>query len=182
MNISLGNFREWLPFVFIIGGGALVLIAQFMKPVSQRSKKTMQLLANFKASLHEHDIEHWKEIFHGTREGALAPAGHFMNRIGKPVPLVSMWVTGSDEHSAIQRMAESMEIVCADILAHTVEVEIIWSEIGQLMEAMHDWLQDIPGVQEDATFLDEQYPFLKQVFDKYANRFKKWPCRSYSQR
>jgi hypothetical protein len=47
---------------------------------------------------------------------------------------------------------------------------------------MHDWLQDIPGVQQDLTFLEEQYPSLKQVFEKYGNRFKKWPYHVYAKR
>jgi hypothetical protein len=182
MNISLSNSREWLPFAFIIVGGVLALIAPFLKSGKHRSNKTMQLLATFRASLHEHDIEHWKEIYHGTREAASAPVGHFISRLGKPVPLVSMWTAGSDDHTAIQRMAESLETVCAEMLAHTVDIKMIWSEIGQLMEAMHDWLEDIPGVQQDSTFLEEQYPSLKQVFEKYGNRFKKWPYRVYAKR
>jgi hypothetical protein len=182
MNISLGNFREWFPFALIIVGVLLALFAPFLKPGKQRRNKTMKLLASFRASLHEHDIDHWKEIYHGTRKAASAPAGHFISRVGKPVPLVSMWTAGSDEHTAIQRMAESLETVCVEMLAHTVDIKMIWYEIGQLMEAMHDWLEDIPGVQQDLTFLEEQYPSLKQVFEKYGKRFNKWPCRVYASR
>lgn len=182
MTLSLSNSREWLPFAFIIVGGGLALIAPFLKSGKQRINNTVQSLANFNASLHANDIEHWKEIYHGTRVAASAPPGHFINRIGKPVPLVSMWTAGSDEHTAIQRMAESLETVCTEMLAHTVDIQMIWSEIGQLMEAMHDWLQDIPGVQQDLTFLEEQYPNLRQVFEKYGNQFKKWPYRIYATR
>lgn len=177
MNITLNNSREWLPFAFIIVGGGLALIGLFLKSGKQHNNITKQLLANFKASLHEHDIEQWKEIDHGRREAAAAPAGHFINRIGKPVPLVSMWTAGSDDHTAIQRLAESLETLCVEILTQNVDVRMIWSEIGQLMETMHDWLQEIPGVQQDLTFLEEQYPSLKQVFEKYGNRFKKWPYK-----
>lgn len=180
MNISFSHFQEYLPFAFIIAGAILVLITPFFKAGNQRHTKTKQLLANFNASLHDHDIALWKEIYRGTREGAIAPAGHFMNRLGKPVPLVSMWTSGSDEHAAIQRMAESIEAICVEVSAHSVDVKMIWSEIGQLMEALHDWLEDIPGVNEDKTFLEEQYPFLRQVFKKYGGRFKQWPCRAFA--
>lgn len=182
MTLSLTNFMEWFPFVFIIVGVVLALVALSRRPDNQRSDKTGQLLASFRASLHEQDWEHWKEIYHGTREAASAPAGHFISRIGKPVPLVSMWVGDSEEHTAIQRMAENLEIVCAEMLLHTVDVKMIWSEIGQLMEAMHGWLEGIPGMQQDSTFLEEQYPFLTQVFDKYGHQFKKWPYRVYAKR
>jgi hypothetical protein len=179
MNISLSNLHEYLPFVFIIVGVLLVLLTPFLKSGKNRQKKTMQLLSNFNGALHEHDIAHWKEIYRGTREGALAPAGHFINHLGKPVPLVSMWTSGSDEHIAIQRMAENVEVICVAVSANTVDVKMIWTEIGQLMEALHDWLEDIPGVQEDMSFLEEQYPYLRRVFIKYGARFKQWPCRSY---
>lgn len=182
MILSLSNSKEWLPFVFIIIGGGLALIAPFLKSGKKRSDRTAQLLATFKASLHKKDIEYWNEIFNGRRELASAPAGHFINRLGKPVPLASMWAGSGDEHTAIQRMAENLETVCAGILAHPVDVKMIWAEIGQLMEAMHDWLQDIPGVQEDLSFLQEQYPSLKQVFEKYGGRFKSWPYRDYAKR
>ena len=182
MTISLGNYREWLPFAFIIIGVVLALIAAILKPENKHRKASMQLLENFRASLHAHDMEHWKEVYLGTREAIGAPAGHFINRIGKPVPLVSMWAVDSEDHTAIQHMAEGLEKVCAEILAHPVDIKMIWSEIGQLMEAMHDWLEDIPGMQQDLTFLEEQYPSLKQVFDKYGNRFKKWPYHVYVNR
>lgn len=182
MTISFNNIREWLPFAFIIAGVALALIAPLIKPSKKRRYKTTEVLESFRASLHAHDMDHWKEVYLGTGQGVPAPEGHFISRIGKPVPLVSMWTAGNEDHTAIQRMAEKLEIVCVEILAQTVDIQVIWSEIGQLMEAMHDWLEHIPGVQQDLSFLEEQYPSLKQVFDKYGSRFKKWPYHVYIQR
>lgn len=182
MSLSLSNYREWLPFAFIIIGVVIALIAPFLSKGRQRRQETAQLLTAFRTSLHAHDMEHWKEIYHGTRQGAFAPAGHFMNKLGKPVPLDSMWTAGSDDHTAIQRMAECMEKACAKMLTHTVDIKTLWYEIGQLMEAMHAWLQSIPGVQPDLTFLEEQYPSIKQIFEKYGHSLKKWPYRVYVNR
>jgi hypothetical protein len=182
MTISLSNYRDWLPFVFIIIGVVLAMIAPFLRTGNEVRKKTNQLLSTFRDSLHVQDIDHWREIYHGTREAAAAPAGHFISRLGKPVALDSMWADDSEEHTAVQRMAEGLEAVSAEMLDHSVDVKKIWFEIGQLMEAMHGWLENIPGVLPDSTFLDEQYPFLKQVFIKHGNRFKKWPCRVYLKR
>lgn len=182
MTISLSNYKEWLPFAFIIVGAVLALIASLVPHGKQRRQKSLKLLATFRASLHEHDVDHWKEIFHGTREAASAPAGCFINRLGKPVPLESMWTAGSDDHTAIQRMAECLEKICAEMLTDSADSKMIWYEIGQLMETMHDWLEEIPGVQRDLTFLEEQYPSIKQVFDKFGHRFNKWPYRVYAKR
>jgi hypothetical protein len=182
MSISLSNYKEWLPFAFILVGVLLALIAPLLPHNKQRRQKTMQLVATFRSSLHEHDLAHWKEIYHGTREAASAPAGHFIDLEGKPIPLDSMWTAGNEDHTAIQRMAECLEKACAEILTHTVDVKMMWTEIGQLLEAMHDWLEEIPGVQRDLSFLEEQYPSIKQVFEKYGHRFKRWPYRIYAKR
>lgn len=182
MSISLGNYKEWLPFAFIIAGVAIALIAPLLSRGNQRYQKTQDLLATFRSSLHAHDMEHWKEIYLGTREGSLAPPGHFMSRLGKPVPLESMWTAGSDDHTAIQRMAECMEKACSEMLTHTIDNKTMWFEVGQLMEAMHAWLENIPGVQRELTFLEEQYPAIKKVFDKYGHSFRKWPYKMYIKR
>jgi len=180
MTISLSNYREWLPFVFIAAGVLLVLITPFLPHNKERRQKTQKLLDTFRSSLHSHDMEHWKEVYAGTRESSLAAPGHFINRLGKSVPLDSMWTTGDDEHTAIQRMAECMEKACTEVLSNNLDVKMMWTEIGQLMEGMHAWLQSIPGVQKDLTFLDEAYPSIKQVFRKYGHRFQKWPYRLYA--
>jgi hypothetical protein len=180
MSITLGNYRDWLPFAFIAAGIALALLTPFLPHNKERRQKTMKLIETFRASLHSHDMEHWKEVYAGTRESALAPAGYFMNRLGKPERLDSMWTTGDDDHTAIQRMAECMEKACAEMLSNKLDVKLMWTEIGQLMEGMYAWLQAIPGVQKDLTFLDEAYPSIKQTFQKYGHRFQKWPYRLYA--
>lgn len=182
MTLSLSNYKEWLPFAIIAVGVLLALIAPLLPHNKQRREKSMKLLAKFRASLHDHDLEHWKELYSGTRRAAAAPAGHFINLQGKVVPLDSMWTSGNDDHTAIQRMAECMEKLCAEMLTHTVDIKMVWYEIGQLMQAMYEWLGHIPGVQQDSTFLEEQYPALKQVFEKYDHLFNKWPCRAYVKR
>ncbi len=182
MSISLSTFKGWLPFAFIAAGVLLVLISPFLSRGKQRRQKSMKLLATFRASIHEHDLAHWKEIYRGTRKAASAPAGHFIDLEGKAVPLDSMWTAGNEDHTAIQRMAEYLEKLCAEMLSNTADIKLIWFEIGQLLEAMHGWLEEIPGVQQDLTFLEEQYPSIKQVFEKFGHHFRKWPYRVYAQR
>ena len=177
---TFSSFKEWLPFVFILIGGVLALVAPFIKSGVSRHARTRQLLETFEASLHRQDITHWNEIYRGRQEAVSAPHGYFIDRLGKPVSLASMLVGDGEDHTAIQRMAEGIEVICSEILLHSVDVKMVWLEIGQLMDTMHDWLQDIPGVQQDLTFLQEQYPSLKQVFEKYGNSFKNWPCRDYA--
>lgn len=180
MTLSLNNFKEWLPFAIIGIGVALALIARFLPHNKQRREKTLKLLASFRASLRNHDLDHWKEIYRGTRAAVAAPPGHFIDLDGKPVPLDSMWTAGNEDHTAIQRMAENFEKICAEMLTNTMDVKMMWYEIGQLMQAMHEWLESFPGVQQDLTFLEEQYPAFKEVFEKYGHRFRKWPYRVFA--
>lgn len=182
MNISVGNYMEWLPFAFIAVGVVLALLAPLLPHNKQRREKTRKLLADFNASLREHDLDHWKEVYRGTRKAVAAPPGQFIDLDGKPVPLESMWTAGSEDHTAIQRMAECMEKLCAEMLKSSVDTKMVWYEIGQLMQAMHEWLASFPGVQRDLTFLEEQYPSIKQVFEKYGHRFSKLPYRVYLNR
>ncbi len=179
MTMSLSNYREWLPFAIIGIGVALALIALLLPKGKKRQQKTMDALAKFRGSLRNHDLDHWKELYRGTRKSVAAPAGHFIDLEGKAVPLDSMWTAGNEDHTAIQRMAECMEKISAEMLNNTLDVKTVWYEIGQLMQAMHQWLSDIPGVQQDLTFLEEQYPAFKRVFEKHGHHFNKWPCRVY---
>jgi hypothetical protein len=182
MSISLYNYKEWLPFAFILLGLVLALIAFRNKSEKQHDQQSLVLLQAFAASLHEHDLEHWKEICNGTHGKVSAPPGFYVNRLGKVVQLVGLWTAGNEDHSSIQRIAEGLEKVCADMLVSEVDIKLMWFEIGQLLEAMHGWLKSIPGVQDDQSFLDEQYPAIKKVFEKYGHRFNKWPYQDYVKR
>lgn len=170
--------KEWIPFVFLGVGGILAIFGLIQRS-RQRESKTLMLLKNFRGSLHAHDLAHWKELYLGTSDIAAPPAGHFIDRDGHVVALDSMWTAGSEDHTAIQRMAESIEKTCVEILKETADTKAIWYELGQLMTAMHRWLSDIQGVSEELTFLDEQYPSLKVVFKKHEHDFKNWPYHLY---
>ena len=92
-----------------------------------------------------------------------------------------MWSEGSEDDDAIQRMAESFEIICYEILSGTVDARIVWFEIGQLMSEMQKWLNDVDGPDKKGLFLARRYPSIKKVFEKYKGKFKEWPCRIHAQ-
>lgn len=92
-----------------------------------------------------------------------------------------MWSEGSEDDDAIQRMAESFEIICYEIHSGTVEARIVWFEIGQLMSEMHKWLNDVDGPEKKGQFLARHYPSIKKVFEKHKGKFKEWPCRIHAQ-
>ena len=181
MSPTYTEIREWLQFGFVVTGGTLALLVYLQNQKQQRLENALKLLTLFKESLRENDLTHWKELYIGTCEPATAPKGHFISCDGNPVPLDVMWSEGSEDDDAIQRMAESFEIICYEILSGTVEARIIWFEIGQLMSEMHKWLLAIDWQNKDKAFIDQHYPSMKKVFYKYRREFKKWPCRIHSQ-
>ncbi len=178
MAILFTLILEWLPFVFL-GVGAILSVFGFFQMKRSIQENSLNILNNFKVSLQAHDIANWKELYLGTSETAAPPAGCFLDQTGQFVALDTMWTAGNADHTAVQRMAESLEKVCVEILKPGVDIKIIWHELGQLMTAMHRWLGEIPGVSEELTFLQEQYPSLKKVFVKHAREFKKWPYHLY---
>lgn len=180
MATLLALIKEWIPFVFLGVGGILAVFGYFQQK-SRRNAKTSMVLMNFKNSTHAHDLAHWKEIYLGTSEFVSVSPGYFVDQTGQTVPLDSMWTAGSDDHTAIQRMAENFEKICAEILKETLDTKAVWYEVGQLMTAVHRWLGEIQGVSEELTFLEEQYPSIKAVFEKHAHDFKRWPHRLYIQ-
>lgn len=181
MSTSFTEIREWLQFAFVVIGGFIALSVYFQNRRQRRLENALKMLSLFKESLRENDLEHWRELFVGTCEPASAPPGHFITRDGRAVPIDVMWSEGSEDDDAIQRMAESFEIICYEILSGTVEARIVWFEIGQLMSVMHKWLKDIDGSNKSESFLNRHYPSLKKVFEKYDRNFKVWPCRIHAQ-
>lgn len=182
MDIALSNYREWLPFAIIALGVFLAMISPFMPHKREHHQKAMKKVAVFRSSLQPHDIEHWKELYRGTGDKIDPPRGHFIDAEGKPTRLDSMWTAGGEDHTSIQRIADSLEKLCADFPVDTSEVKVVWYEVGQLLESMHDWLQQIQGVQEGSTFLEEQFPHIREIYVKFGGKFKRWPHRIYAKR
>ncbi len=181
MIFSYTEIREWLQFGFVVIGGMIALFAYFQNQRQRRLENALKLLTLFKESLRENDLAHWKELYIGTCEPASAPQGHFISYEGLAVPLGTMWSEGSEDDNAIQRMAESFEIICFEILSGTVEARIVWFEIGQLMSEMHKWLNNVEPLYPEKTFIEQYYPSTKKVFNKYKKEFKKWPFRIHWQ-
>ena len=182
VELALSNYREWLPFAIIALGVLLAMISPFMPHKREHHQKAMKKVSGFRSALQSHDIEHWKELYKGTGDKIDPPKGYFIDGEGKPTRLDSMWTAGGEDHTSIQRIAESLEKLCGDFPADSYEVKVVWYEIGQLLSSMHEWLQQIEGVQENSSFLEEQYPNIYKIYAKYQPKFKRWPYRIYAKR
>ena len=114
--------KEWIPFAFL-GVGAILSVFGFFQMKRMVQDNTLKILNNFKVSLQAHDLSNWKELYLGTSDAASPPAGYFLNQTGQFVALDTMWTAGNTDHTAVQRMAESLEKVCVEILKPGVNIK-----------------------------------------------------------
>jgi hypothetical protein len=171
--------REWLQFGFVIVGGTIALVAFLQNQRQRKLENALKLVALFKDSLREHDLDHWHKLLVATCEPAGAQPGYFRSESGDLLPLDTMFSEGSEDDDAIQRIAQNLEIICYEINSRTVEPRIVWFELGQLMSTMHQWLTEIRGLKGKRTFLEEQFPAINRSFKKYGKRFQTWPYRVF---
>lgn len=177
MTISINNVREWLQLIFLVIGGSIALVAFFQNQRQRKLENALKMVTQFKEALRENDLMHWRKLFIASSELAGGGNGFFRNESGDLMPLDVMFSEGSEDDDAIQRMAQNLEIICFEINAKTIEPRIIWYELGQLMQIMHQWLSEMDGIEPRSSFLETQYPAMTKTFKRYGKRFGTWPHR-----
>jgi len=128
----------------------------------QRQRKlenSLKLLELFKDNLEKTDISNWKKVFQASSEPSGAEKGCFLSDNEKQIPLTSLFSEGPDDHGSTVRITEQIDLVCFEILKDTIELRIIFSNIGQLMSVIHRWY-------ENETFFKDSYPHFNKVMKK----------------
>lgn len=169
------EIREWIQLAFIVVGGTIGLFAYLQNIKQRRLENALKVIALFKESLQDGDMDAWQELFHASSEPAGAKPGHYVYGSSQ-IPIANYFSEGSHDGGAISRMAESLEIVCYEVRKKTIDVRYVWFELGQLLHTMHSWLSTIE--RRNGKLLDE-YPNIKKVFHQYRTDFTKWPKRIY---
>jgi hypothetical protein len=173
---DLKEIRELIQFVFVISGGTIGLIAFFQSLRQRRLENALKMIALFKESLGQDDLERWAELFRASSELAGAKPGYYVFG-NTQIPISNYFSEGSHDNGAIARMAESLEIICFEINHQAVDSRIIWFELGQLMRTMYSWLETAPY---NGSTLITQYPSIEKTFKRYKHKFEKWPSRVFA--
>ena len=170
------EIREWIQLIFIVVGGTISLIAYFQNVSQRRLDNALKVIALFKESLQDGDLDAWKELFHTSSEPAGAMHGYYVDG-NSQIPIGNYFSEGSHGGDAISRMADGLEVICYEMCRKSVDARYVWFELGQLLQTMHSWLSAIDHL--NGKLLDE-FPNIKKAFQKYHSVFNKWPKRIYT--
>jgi hypothetical protein len=172
--------REWVAFLFLVIGGSIAIRTYVVNQRQRRLENSFRLLTLFKESIGENDIDAWADIFYKSAEPTGVRSGYFLDE-GQERPLSDLFSPGSPDGGATQRMAEQFDLISQEILAKTVNLRLIYFNLGQLMDFTHQWLKTVENFGSDKTFLEEAYPHFDKLYKKKGKQFKKWSYKTYAQ-
>ncbi|KOO03817.1 hypothetical protein [Vibrio hepatarius] len=144
-------------------------VALFTYAAGQRQRKlenSLKLLDLFKQNLEESDLSNWKSIFRASSEPSGAKKGHYVVSGGHQIPLNYLFSEGPDDHGATSRISEQLDLICYEILKGAVELRILYSNLGQLMDVIYKWYG-----QE--SFFQKSYPSFNKVMLKKRKKMAK---------
>jgi hypothetical protein len=176
------EIRNWLTFIFAVVGGFIAIQTYLGNQKQRRLENSFRLVVMFRESLHEKDIEAWKNIFHATSEPSGAEKGYLVKVIDEKRlkrPLSDLFSEGSPDNGAVERMAELFDLISSEALNETIEFRLVYFQLGQLMDTTHSWLTLIDNPYGEGTFLEERYPQFDRLYKKRLID-RRWAKRTYT--
>ena len=174
------EIREWVQLAFVVIGGMVALIAYFQNLKQRKLENSLKLIALFRDSLRPNDISHWINLFRSSSELAGCKHGQYLNENGEYSSISDYFSEGSNDDNAISRIAQNLEIICHEVSIGTADIRIVFYELGQLLDTMHDWLSGIEAGEKYLTLLAESFPSINHICKKHKKDFAKWPSRVYA--
>lgn len=172
------EIREWIQLAFVILGGVLAYRTFNQNMRQRRVENALKFIALFHEGLHENDLDDWDHLFHSATELAGAKPDQYIDDEGNAQSIGDYFKEGAPT-SAIARMAQSLDIVCHQVMTKSADAQTVYYELGQLLKTMHYWLGHTPSYPPHKTILDA-FPSLKEFFSKFKPETSSWPHRVYS--
>jgi hypothetical protein len=184
---------------FIIGG--VIALANYRSQNRQRAiDNSFNSLNLFEKSIPDEDIEIWKKVYFNSHESVGAQPGHFVvlfeeNKM-QQVPISSLFIqegtglylseakfgqtdSATDLHlGAIRRIAEQLNLIGCELLYGNVELRIIYYEIGQIMDCIYKWIDQIKD-ETEKEFIRSDYPYFMKTYRRHRRLINTLPRRSY---
>ena len=177
-SFNAKEIREWIQFLFVILGGVLTYQTLNQNMRQRRVENALKFIALFREGLHENDLDDWDDLFHRATELAGAQPDQYIDREGKTQSIGDYFKEGAPT-SAIARMAQSLDIVCHQVITNSADAQTVYYELGQLLGTMRHWLGNTPSYPPHQTLLDA-FPSLKEFFSKFKPEKSSWKHRIYS--
>ena len=166
-----------MQFAVLTVGDILGLIASLQNSRQWRLENALRLVSLFHENFDSEDMAHWESLFIATSDPAGAQTGYYMAANHTLQPLSDYFEEGSSDNHTVARMAGNLEVICYEILRTTVDVRMVWYDLGQILKTMHDWLGQISGRTEGSSILSESFPSIDRVWQKHSRSFERWPRR-----
>ena len=169
--------REWISFCFLIVGGSIALRTYVINQRQRRLENSFRLINFFKESLQENDIEEWRKMFYAVFD---AKDGHYVSEEKGEQPLSDLFDVPPPDNGATARMAEQFELLSQEILVNTVNLKLVYFELGQFMNYVHQWLKSIDNSDRKKPFIEEYFQNFDKMYKRNSKKFEKWSYKSYA--
>lgn len=184
---------------FIVGG--VIALANYRSQHRQRAiDNSLNSLKQFEKAISDEDIEIWKEVYFNSYEGVGAEPGCFVVFSEKgemqQISISSLFVqegaglylseskfSQTDSTTdlylgAIERIAEQLNLIGYEFLFGNVELRIIYLQIGQIMDCIYGWIDQI----EDETqkkLIQSCYPYFIRIYRRRQQLINTLPKKKY---
>ena len=75
--------------------------------------------------------------------------------------------------------SDRIGLISSEALNETVELRVIYFQLGQLMDTTYSWLRAIDNPYGQDTFLEKHYPCFAMLYRKRQIN-KRWAKRTYA--
>lgn len=177
---AMNEVREWVQLTFAVIGGFFAFAAFFQNLRQRRVENALKFVALFKESLRDGDMGHWEELFHAASEAVGCPAGQFRANGGSCMSIGDYFSEGSRDNYAISRMAESLDVVCYQVVTGAADARTVYHELGQILWHMNLWLHVIPAPTGKGSLLEKSFPSIAKFFSMFGGKARAWPSRVFA--
>lgn len=175
------EIRNWVTLTLAVVGGFITLRSYIRSQQQRRLENGLRMVALFFDSLQPNDLERWQEVFHASSEAAGAKHGHFVVHSGVQNiqrPFLDLFSEGPSDDGAVERMAELFDLIAGEVKAGSVDLRVVYFQLGQLMGTVYHWLATMDG-EDGRGMLGSLYPNLQWLFQ--SGRIKNhWSSRTYT--
>lgn len=178
----IAEIRNWLTLTLAVIGGFISIKTYMGNQKQRRLENSFRLISMFRESLHKGDMQAWEKIFHASSEPAGAESGNFVEIIDdepQQLPFSALFSEGAPDNGAIGRIADLFDLISSEALNGTVELRVVYFQLGQLMDTTYSWLIPIDNPYGQGTFLEEHYPSFTMLYKKHRIN-KRWTKRMYA--
>ncbi len=170
------EIREWVKFFLIVTGALIALRSYFQVQLQRRLENGLRMLDLFKENIDENDIHEWSTVFINSSEPSGAKPGHFHSkRSNYQIRFEDLFSEGPEDQGATSRIVEQIELIAYEAIKGTIDLRIVYSSIGQLIEVTYDWLGGSNG-----SLISMHYPNFEKMYRMNKKNFKKWPRKTIS--